>query len=943
MEIEKRRAGKTLAKSHLPMTFSHAQRMINASIVVMRILGWAWRWAEWWVDYNSSWEPLLEPGQIESEMTNDELRKIDSTRESRCADARRCRLAAFGVSLQERLYDTEDSFDRESLDRALRAVLSISSLVGPLEKFEMKFLVEWLGRAYRSKSRLLGFGKDRIRPYAGSVCAHKEDQTPKFKLGNRPVPGKQQRPGGRIYETGVKEVDDFLKTTVLTDVPLSPSKPPRGGKSSKSHKKKPSTPKETRTSARSLSSTKKRKRVEPMKGPEGKMAAVGASTPSTVKKRRTSKIEESEPVARQAARLRTPKIAKGMAQPRRSSGGRFASTEASTAVTIRRSDRSAVSARKNLREDSDDSEDEAIEKRAPTRALLNDQTNEAEDTKGEPAAARFPPVENIDDAANLAPASTRAARKRDTGADGIASVKADPAGTVLGILMDSLGKSSAAYLAPDAPDQAATGSGRGAAVDTPAETAVTLPMSVAPAQAQAAVGSFLGTVADTPAETAVTLAVTNKRGRKKRRRRWVDRSWESPSAVTHMGTGADGPVETGQSTSRSAETKVEIETNAEVAPQATVMSEKPGKSDSLVLTIPGSAAQESDSIKKTETSAEKLPLMTTRRSSRRKTGESTTQLSTASIVVGASFAHLPSASDPSALQIAENQTPTGKRRGRPPRKSAASDIATLYDGEEGNAPGQTPTGKRRGRPPRKSPASDRAALDGDGGEGNAPSLTPNGKRRGRPPRKSPASVPASLDLGEGKAPSLTPNGKRRGRPPRKSPASDPAALDGDGGEGNAPGLTPNGKRRVRPPRARSASGPATLDEDGGEGNAPGEQASTKMSPSISTLETSMNEKVAKMPTYTTKRQRRPVSFFDPAVTTKQETEEVADEDEDDDDDIPLSQLVAQTGHDEGAANAPVNMLFRINTSEESDTIRRRARLRAKEKVTQAILEEGGSD
>ncbi|GAX25359.1 protein Jade-1 [Fistulifera solaris] len=78
LEIEKRRSGKLLSKYHMPMTFSHAQRLLNSAIQVMRTLGWAWRWAEWWVDYDSSWEPLLEPGQIESKMTKEELKIVES-------------------------------------------------------------------------------------------------------------------------------------------------------------------------------------------------------------------------------------------------------------------------------------------------------------------------------------------------------------------------------------------------------------------------------------------------------------------------------------------------------------------------------------------------------------------------------------------------------------------------------------------------------------------------------------------------------------------------------------------------------------------------------------------------------------------------------------------------------------------------------------------------
>ena len=46
IEIERRRAGKDLDRAGDPMTLSDGQRIFFAAIQVMRILGWAWRWAE---------------------------------------------------------------------------------------------------------------------------------------------------------------------------------------------------------------------------------------------------------------------------------------------------------------------------------------------------------------------------------------------------------------------------------------------------------------------------------------------------------------------------------------------------------------------------------------------------------------------------------------------------------------------------------------------------------------------------------------------------------------------------------------------------------------------------------------------------------------------------------------------------------------------------------
>ena len=229
IEIEKRRAGKTFAKADNPMKFSEGSRILNSAIRVLRVLGWSWRWAEWWVDYNSSWEPLLEPGEKEEEMTKEQLKIVDSTRESRAKDARLCRLSAFGAALRNRAYDTEEGFDTEALNRALLAILRTPSLVGPMEEYEIEFLVDWLARAYRSKSRLLGFGDDKIPVAEEAFCMHMEDGTAKFRLGDRPIPGKQKLERQQIYEVGVQEVDDFLKTEILHDIIL-PSKPPSAKK-----------------------------------------------------------------------------------------------------------------------------------------------------------------------------------------------------------------------------------------------------------------------------------------------------------------------------------------------------------------------------------------------------------------------------------------------------------------------------------------------------------------------------------------------------------------------------------------------------------------------------------------------------------------------------------------------------------------------------------------
>jgi hypothetical protein len=61
------------------------------SVKILAIFGWAWRWAEWWVEEGENFKSSCEldgQGDISS----------NSTRESRCADARRCRLASHSES-----------------------------------------------------------------------------------------------------------------------------------------------------------------------------------------------------------------------------------------------------------------------------------------------------------------------------------------------------------------------------------------------------------------------------------------------------------------------------------------------------------------------------------------------------------------------------------------------------------------------------------------------------------------------------------------------------------------------------------------------------------------------------------------------------------------------------------------------------------------------------
>ena len=72
-------------------------------------------------------------------------------------------LEEIGAALQNRAYDAEGDDGHRSLERALTALLSVPSLVGPLSVDKIKFLTTWLSLAYWSKSTKLGFGIDSSR------------------------------------------------------------------------------------------------------------------------------------------------------------------------------------------------------------------------------------------------------------------------------------------------------------------------------------------------------------------------------------------------------------------------------------------------------------------------------------------------------------------------------------------------------------------------------------------------------------------------------------------------------------------------------------------------------------------------------------------------------------------------------------------------------------
>lgn len=184
---EKARWSSNSFKPDAPMHWNHAASMLHYAIDTLRTLGWAWRWADWWIAEGDNWQPFLEDDQDEADMSDEDVGRVPSSPESRALDVRRCRLKDFGAALRNRAYDGVES---ETLERALTIVLSTKSLVGPLEKDEIEFLTTWLSLAYKSESHKLGFGVDKIPASNDGFCVRK-DGSLKHVLGNRRLPGKK--------------------------------------------------------------------------------------------------------------------------------------------------------------------------------------------------------------------------------------------------------------------------------------------------------------------------------------------------------------------------------------------------------------------------------------------------------------------------------------------------------------------------------------------------------------------------------------------------------------------------------------------------------------------------------------------------------------------------------------------------------------------------------
>ena len=177
---EKMRWSESEFKPDAPMSWNHAASMLHFAIDILRTLGWAWRWAEWWVEDGDNWEPFLPEGEEEEE----DCMTLDSTESSRRNDARRIRLEDLGAALRNRMYDLRNF---NGLEKALKRLLKTPSLVGPLDEDEVAFFTTWLCLAYKSNCRKLGFGRDKI-PVSNDDFCNRKDGSPKHCLGKHRLP-----------------------------------------------------------------------------------------------------------------------------------------------------------------------------------------------------------------------------------------------------------------------------------------------------------------------------------------------------------------------------------------------------------------------------------------------------------------------------------------------------------------------------------------------------------------------------------------------------------------------------------------------------------------------------------------------------------------------------------------------------------------------------------
>lgn len=90
MWAEKSRHKNEAFKPNAPIHWNHAATLLNFAIDVLRTVGWAWRWSEWWIRDGDNWEPF--ECDNKDDTSDEELKIVNSTPQSRAIDAKCCQL-----------------------------------------------------------------------------------------------------------------------------------------------------------------------------------------------------------------------------------------------------------------------------------------------------------------------------------------------------------------------------------------------------------------------------------------------------------------------------------------------------------------------------------------------------------------------------------------------------------------------------------------------------------------------------------------------------------------------------------------------------------------------------------------------------------------------------------------------------------------------------------
>ncbi|GMH97528.1 hypothetical protein TrVE_jg7911 [Triparma verrucosa] len=232
----------------------------HAACKIICSLGWAWRWADWWVSHGfgvggvaetsvASGGGVVRAPPVSRKKPNNSVKKSGSSRSrkkggggkpsspkeveevkiadtlergepedvveglpQRVIEARWCRLMAFSAALRNRDYDSDPSVLSSpnpmdsSLAVAFRAVLSCQTLCGIYDNDQIDFATLWLCRAYRSGlNSFMGIGDCKVEVDEATCKFRSDVELKKHVLGSRGLPGVRAREEDEAKEKEAKE------------------------------------------------------------------------------------------------------------------------------------------------------------------------------------------------------------------------------------------------------------------------------------------------------------------------------------------------------------------------------------------------------------------------------------------------------------------------------------------------------------------------------------------------------------------------------------------------------------------------------------------------------------------------------------------------------------------------------------------------------------------